>query len=213
MKYKSDFAQFQSEYTTKYPNSLHMRTYLPPLKGKSVLDVGCGSGIDLAFFASQKPKKLAGCDISPELVMIAKQKVPSAEIRNDSFSYISQKNEVFDIVWSKYALNCTLDIMTPLKEIYRVLKNNGTAYIQVTHPFRTLSFLKSKDYFSEKLLVEYPVNNGEKLVEPHHTISSWINAITEAGFQIIKCEEILNRPKEEYTEVITPSAIIFILKK
>lgn len=212
MKYKSDFAQFQSAYTTKYPNALRMRVYLPPLKGKNVLDVGCGSGIDLEYFASQKPKKLAGCDISPELVVIAKQQVPSAEIRNDSFSYISQKNEVFDIVWSKYALNCALDIVVPLKEIHRVLKNDGTAYVQVTHPLRTLGMLDSKNYFDDKKEVEYRVD-GNTFVEPYHTISSWINAITEAGFHIVKCEEILNRPKEEYEGTITPSAIIFILKK
>jgi ubiquinone/menaquinone biosynthesis C-methylase UbiE len=190
-----------------------MRAYLPPLKGKSILDVGCGSGIDLKYFATQHPKKLAGCDISSELIEVAKVNVPTAEIRNDSFLYISQKDGVFDVVWSKYAINCVVDINTPLKEIYRVLKKDGTALIQITHPLRTLGFLKSQDYFDEKTIIEYPLSKEKILFEPHHTISSWINAIIEAGFQIIKCEEVLNRPKEEYTGVITPSAVIFILKK
>jgi ubiquinone/menaquinone biosynthesis C-methylase UbiE len=213
MRYKSDFAKFQNVYTAKYPNTLRMRAYLPSLKGKSALDVGCGSGIDLVYFATQKPKKLAGCDISSELVEIAKKNAPEAEIQNDSFSYVSQKKEVFDIVWSKYALNCTTDINTPLKEIYRVLKKNGVALIQVTHPLRTLALLPSQDYFDDKEIIEYPISKEKTLLEPHHTISSWINAISEAGFQIIKCEEILNRPKEEYIGTITPSAIIFVLKK
>ncbi len=55
--------------------------------------------------------------------------------------------------------------------------------------------------------------DGQVLKEPHHTISEWINAINEAGFQIEKCEEILNKPNEEYGKEITPSAIIFVLKK
>lgn len=213
MKYKSDFAQFQSAYTTKYPNALRMRAYLPPLKSKSILDVGCGSGIDLAYFATQQPKKLAGCDLSAELIEVAKKNAPTAEVRNDTFSYISQKDNVFDIVWSKYALNCATDINAPLKEIYRVLKNDGTALIQVTHPLRTLGLLASQDYFDDKTIIEYPISKDKTLFEPHHTISSWINAIVEAGFQIMKSEEVLNRPKEEYAGAITPSAIIFILKK
>lgn len=212
-EYKASFHEFQKAYTNKYPNALRMRAYLPTLKGKALLDVGCGSGIDLVYFAKQSPKKLAGCDISPELVKIAKTQAPSAEIRNDSFSYLSQKDNVFDIVWSKYAINCAENIVIPLKEIHRVLKEDGTLFLQVTHPFRTLGMLKSQDYFDEKALVEYRIEKEKVLIEPHHTMSSWINAFVEAGFQIIKCEEILNRPKEEYEGTITPSAIIFVLKK
>lgn len=213
MKYKKSFHAFQQAYTTKYSNALRMRNYLPPLKNKSILDVGCGSGIDLAYFATQKPKKLVGSDISIELVAIAKENVPQAEVRNDSFLYLSQKDAVFDVVWSKYALNCSYDITTPLKEIYRVLKNNGVALLQVTHPFRTVQFLETKDYFDQKTAINYPAGKDQVFIEPHHTVSSWINAIHEAGFYITLCEEILNRPKEEYSGTITPSAIIFILKK
>lgn len=213
MNYTADFAQLQNTYTEKYPNALRMRDYLPDLKNKSVLDVGCGSGIDLTYFASLGAKYVAGNDISPEMIEIAKTSLTTVEIRNEPFSYLSWKDDSFDVVWSKYALNCASDITTPLKEINRVLKKNGIALIQVTHPLRTLQFLKSQDYFDEKSSVEYPLINNKHLIEPHHIISSWINAIHEAGFIITHCEEILNRPKEEYHGVITPSAIIFILKK
>lgn len=213
MKYKTHFHAFQEAYITKYPNAVKMRSYLPPLIGKSILDVGCGSGIDTAFFAHSGAKKIAGVDISKELMTIAKESTPTADVRNESFSYLSWKNKTFDIVWSKYALNCAENIITPLKEIARVCKNNGTVLLQVTHPFRSLSILPSQDYFDEGVIVDYILENGKILQEPHHTISSWINAITEAGFHITHSEEIINKPKSEYKGVITPSAIIFVLKK
>lgn len=211
--YKKDFHTYQESYIQQYPNALRMRNLLPSLTNKSVLDVGCGSGIDMAYFLSQGAKTVAGADIAPELLTIAKDIIPNADIRDTSFNYLSWKEKTFDLVWSKYALNHADDIIIPLKEIERVLKDGGTAYIQVTHPFRTLGLLPSKDYFDDGVKISYPVVNGKEIVEPHHTIASWINAIHEAGFLIMHCEEILNRPKEEYEGTITPSAIIFVFKK
>lgn len=213
MKYKNNFHAFQEAYTTKYPNSLKMRGYLPLLKGRAILDVGCGSGIDMEFFKQQGVKSIAGADISQELLIIAKENVPYADIRNDNFSYLSWKNESFDVVWSKYALNCASDITPPLKELYRVCKKQGVVLLQVTHPIRTMNLLSSKDYFDEGRMIEYPTTDGNTFAEPHHTMAAWINNIIEAGFHIAHCEEIINKPKDEYKGVITPSAIIFVLKK
>ena len=78
---------------------------------------------------------------------------------------------------------------------------------------RTLTFLKSRNYFDQGTVIDYQTIDGKILKEPHHTFAEWINGITEAGFTIIKCEETINRPTEEYVGEITPSAIIFILKK
>lgn len=213
MNYKTDFHSFQETYTNKYPNALKMRNYLPSLNGKAILDVGCGSGIDITFFKEKGAEQIAGADISKDLIKIAKEKNPFADIRNDTFSYLSWKNNSFDVVWSKYALNCTTDIISPLKEIFRVCKKDGVVLLQVTHPFRTLPLLESKNYFDEGTEIDYPTTDGKVLKEPHYTIANWINTISEAGFRIVKCEEIINRPIEEYVGEITPSAVIFILKK
>lgn len=213
MKYKSEFDAFQKAYTIKYPASLKIRSYIPKLSGKSILDVGCGSGIDMEFFQKQGASKIAGCDLSKELVDIARKSNPMADIRNESFQYLSWKNYSFDVVYSKYALNCAQDIITPLKEISRVLKDSGTVVLEVTHPIRTLGLLDSRNYFDSGADIEYSTVDNQVFTEPHHTISDWINAISESGFKIIKTEEILNRPIKEYAGVITPSAILFILKK
>ena len=212
MSYKKDFHKIQKEYTAKYPESMKMHTYLPDLKNKAILDVGCGSGIDMSIFEKQGTKLIAGLDISKDLITIAKDTAHTADIRNDTFSYISWKDNTFDIVWSKYAINCAEDIYSPLKEMYRVCKKDGLVLLQVTHPIRTMHLLSSQDYFDEGRMIMYPIKNST-LQEPHHTLANWINSITEAGFKIIHCEEILNKPKNEYTGPITPSAIIFVLKK
>jgi len=190
-----------------------MRELLPDLVGKTVLDVGCGSGIDLEYFKAKGAAHLTGADIAQELISIAKEKLPDADIRDDSFAYLSWKDSSFDIVWSKYALSHAKDIVPPLKELWRVCKKNGIVLLQVMHPMRSASLLMSQDYFDEGTAIKYPLEDGKYLSEPHHTVAGWINGITESGFDIVRSEEILNRPKKDYKPPITPSALIFILKK
>src|SRR2546428_7016971 len=47
---------------------------------KSVLDVGCGSGENLAALATLGRYDLSGVDISPEGIELARERVPSARM-------------------------------------------------------------------------------------------------------------------------------------
>jgi ubiquinone/menaquinone biosynthesis C-methylase UbiE len=183
------------------------------LVNKKILDVGCGSGLDLEFFAAMGSKALAAIDSSDELIKLVKEKFPNNDIHTGDFNYLPWNKNEFDLVWSKYAIQHANDITVPLQEMFRVLKQGGTAYLQVTHPMRTAGMLTSKNYFDNHAPVHYPTIDGKIITEPHHTCADWMNAIIEAGFAIEKVEEIINRPMSEYKGPISPSAIIFILKK
>ena len=213
MKYKKDFDQFQKNYLQLYPEAASMRKLLPVVAGKKVLDIGCGSGLDLEFIKSQQGAILSGIDASPELIDIVKQKFSNADIRLGDFNYLPWGSNEFDVVWSKYALQHATDVMVPLQEIYRVIKTGGTVLLQVTHPMRTAGMLQSKNYFESGVTINYPTVDKKIITEPHHTLTEWVNAIIQAGFTIEKVEEIVNRPIHEYKGPVSPSAIIFILKK
>jgi ubiquinone/menaquinone biosynthesis C-methylase UbiE len=210
---QKSFDVFQKMYIKKYPGALRMRELLPSLKNISILDVGCGSGIDIEFFLSQKPKKVAGIDISKELTTIARKRNPDIEIKTGSFRKLPWDTETLDIVYSKYTLQIDTHISKSLTEVYRVLKKDGLFFLQVTHPVRTLGLLASHNYFNTKEIIMYPKEGGGSFIEPHHTVSEWINAIIATGFTLQHSEEILNRKAKEYVGTITPSAIIFVLKK
>lgn len=214
MSYKKDFLGFQKKYIETYPEALRLRHYLPKdLSDKKVLDVGCGPGLDMEYMVTLGAKDIKGVDASEELATEAREYHNDLDIITCDFSHIPYEDNRFDIVWSKYAINCANSVKEPLSEMYRVCREGGTVLLQVTHPLRTLGLLKSKDYFNSGEIIEYPTLDDKKLIEPHHTISEWINTIIEVGFFIETTEEIINKPKEKYIGVITPSAIIFILKK
>jgi 2-polyprenyl-3-methyl-5-hydroxy-6-metoxy-1,4-benzoquinol methylase len=58
-RYQSD--QFQSRHLSQVP-----------VVGKSVLDVGCGAGGPLSAMAQRRPRRLVGCDLTPEMVELAR---------------------------------------------------------------------------------------------------------------------------------------------
>jgi SAM-dependent methyltransferase len=43
-----------------------------PVKGKAVLEIGCGAGANLVELHHAGPRKLVGCDISPEMAELAR---------------------------------------------------------------------------------------------------------------------------------------------
>lgn len=68
------------------------------LEVRTVLDVGCGSGDNLAALAHAMPQlELWGADVSPEALALAKQRVPAANLRELDVQCENLK-ESFDLV-------------------------------------------------------------------------------------------------------------------
>lgn len=98
-------------------------------EGDKILDLGCGSGRDSIFLAKQG-YDVWGIDISKEAIKKAKE---NFQAKNLHFLVANAENlpfedEFFDAIYSRWVLQ-----FVPLKkaasEIFRVLKNNGIAFI------------------------------------------------------------------------------------
>lgn len=114
--------------------------FLVKLIGKKdkVLDLGCGYGrVSLALAA--KGHDITGVDLSPGLIKEgrrrAKQLHLSVPLHIGSMLRTGLKNEHFDKVlclWSTFNYLLTLkEQQKALNEMYRVLKQNGLAFIEV----------------------------------------------------------------------------------
>ena len=103
--------------------------------GESVLDVGCGTGVDtiIAAIMVGPQGKTVGIDFVPEMVQRAKQNLQITQLHNVSFELGSGENlpfasESFDCVISNGAYNLIPDKTKALQEAFRVLKRAGTTY-------------------------------------------------------------------------------------
>jgi arsenite methyltransferase len=110
---------------------------LGPIRaGESVLDIGCGSGLDLfvAGILVGPGGRIAGTDLTEEMVLRAQENLAQAGVRNvevrkvdgDTIPY---EDRTFDVVISNGVINLSLDKEALFREVRRVLKPGGRLQI------------------------------------------------------------------------------------
>lgn len=119
---------FESAFS---PENQQIIQWMGDIKGKTVLDLGCGAGEAAVYFAI-KGAKVTAADISFGMLKkaneLAKQHKTSIEVRVCSATDLSTfANESFDIIYAANLLH-HVDIKQCLLEIHKKLKPNGTAY-------------------------------------------------------------------------------------
>jgi SAM-dependent methyltransferase len=111
--------------TTKYPF-------------RNALEIGCGPGFDIAWFASEFPEKqFVAIDISPKMVELTKKRLESSNLNNakvlqcDERELLTHFNEgQFDLVFVYFgALNTALDLEQAASQIYHLLSPGGFAVL------------------------------------------------------------------------------------
>ncbi|MBR6974170.1 MAG: bifunctional demethylmenaquinone methyltransferase/2-methoxy-6-polyprenyl-1,4-benzoquinol methylase UbiE [Bacteroidaceae bacterium] len=98
----------------------------------SVLDIATGTG-DFAILAAQKlhPQRIVGCDISEGMMQIGREKVAKLGLsdiitfQNEDCAKMSFETNSFDAVISAFALRNFQNLDECLKEMHRVLKEDG----------------------------------------------------------------------------------------
>ncbi|KAA0228851.1 class I SAM-dependent methyltransferase [candidate division KSB1 bacterium] len=114
--------------------------YLPKVvdfngyRGKSILEVGCGVGIDLLRFA-QGGARVIGVDLAKQSIDLAKKNFElngaAGEFRLMNGEALEFENNRFDMVYAHGVLQYTSDANKMVKELHRVLKPGGEAIMMV----------------------------------------------------------------------------------
>lgn len=104
----------------------------PIHKGESVLDIGCGAGVDTLVAAAMAGPEgtVVGIDITSEMLQRAKANLGAAVFENVRYEEASAEelpfpDETFDVVISNGAFNLVPDKPRALREVFRVLKPGG----------------------------------------------------------------------------------------
>lgn len=191
-----------------YNENLEMPTMLKMLgnvKGRKVLDLGCGPGI-YAKILSDRGAKVKGIDNSDELVKIAKEEAPKAEIVVGDAEKLPYKNGEFDIVMSALVLGHFKSWDKISKEVKRVLKKRGLFIFSGYNPVAD-SFVDKKwflkefrivaNYFKEDWKKGMWIESNEKvgIVHHHKTYGTIVRLLVKHGFEIVDYEDC--RPTEE----------------
>ncbi|MGH9561422.1 MAG: class I SAM-dependent methyltransferase, partial [Terracidiphilus sp.] len=102
------FAAWSQSYDAT-PNPLlmleerYLLAILPTVRGRDVLDAGCGSGRWLRHLAARNPRTLQGIDTSSAMLQVASQKMISgAELIQCSCDATPLQNSATDLILSSF---------------------------------------------------------------------------------------------------------------
>lgn len=101
-------------------------------KDKDVLEVGCGTGIILNE-VNKFARVANGIDLSPGMLERAKEKGLNVQVANAKS--IPFDNNAFDVVYSFKVLAHIPEIKEAIKEITRVVKDDGTLVLEFYNPY------------------------------------------------------------------------------
>ncbi len=104
----------------------------PIREGETVLDIGCGAGVDSIIAAKLVGPSgaVTGIDLVPEMLAKASENARLAGVDNVTFQESSAErlpfpDNSFDLVISNGVFNLVVDKVKALGEVYRVLKPGG----------------------------------------------------------------------------------------
>jgi len=131
---------YPKEIIDKLPQSMYEsftgannpQPFIELKEGDVVLDLGCGAGLDLYFYAKAVGEngKVYGLDISEDMVNKAKANkdmmgIKNVEIGCGHSDRLPFKDNFFDVVASNGIYNLSPDKETVMREVFRVLKLGG----------------------------------------------------------------------------------------
>ncbi len=167
---------------------------IPDLSGKSILELGCGSGHSLAYLRENRNASyLWGLDLSEEQLRFTRELLCRKNIPVKLFLASMDENpgipeSYFDLVVSIYALGWTPDLCHTLALVYSYLRPGGVFVFSWGHPvFQCLEYNADLDkYIFERSYQKegtefHPTWNGAEIFINSRKMSTYLNALVQSG--------------------------------
>lgn len=184
-----------------------LKNLFPDVRGKVMLDLGCGYGWHCAYAASQGAARVLGIDQSARMIREAQQRNAGDNISYrvcDLLEYEYPK-ERFDIVVSNLVLHYVEDLDGVYQRIHQTLRPGGVFLMNIEHPTFTAGV--NQQFAADGC---WPVDNyyypgerisdflGYKVKKQHHTLTQILGGLIRAGFSLAAVEEAM--PPEEWRD-------------
>ena len=168
---------------------------LPDVRGKRVLDAGCGPGV-YAEAIHQRGATVVGCDMCDRMLELASERVGAiVELKKvDLTKPLSMfDDEDFDVVNAPLCLDYIEDWTTLFKEFRRVLVPGGVLLFSCGHPSFDAEYFKTNQYFSVEQVRATWKGFGIEVDMPSYrrSFEEVIMPVINAGFTVERVHEPL----------------------
>lgn len=186
-----------------------LKPLFPNVRGKAVLDLGCGYGWHCKYAASLGADSVLGIDASHKMIEVARERnaAPAIQYRICPLEEYDYPPERFDLVISNLALHYIADLDQVYQKVFRTLKPGGTFLFNIEHPVFTAGVNQSWVTDDDGRPLYWPVDRyydpgeretvflGQRVLKYHHTLTQILNGLLRVGFRLEAVEEVT--PPEE----------------
>ncbi len=167
---------------------------LGDLKGKRVLELGCGGAQNCIAFAKHGAIAI-GVDASAEMLAFARRLCEQEEVKvelrqGDMADLAFLRADSVDLVFSAYAFGFVEDLNRVFRQVHRVLRVGAPLVFSLPHPAYHMidaghpeqPLLVRRSYFDRS-----PVESerfGARFTEHHHTVSDLHTALVRASYRV-----------------------------
>ena len=107
---------------------------LPPLAGKSFLDVGCNEGFFCGYASFEAAQKVVGIDKDENAIKNARERFPACDFRRgdwEELDSILEPDEKFDVILMISAIHYSRDQNRTISELMQRLKPDGKLILEI----------------------------------------------------------------------------------
>lgn len=179
------------------------RSLLPDLRGRRVLDLGCGFGWHCRYARRNGAKSVVGVDLSARMLAqaAAAAKDEAIEYQQMAIEEARFKEEQFDVVLSSLALHYVEHFQDVCRKVSRWLAEGGSFVFSVEHPIFTclpeqqwcLDPQGQRRHWPVDRYLEEGIRHtswmADDVVKYHRTTATYVNDLIQSGLEVTSLVE------------------------
>jgi SAM-dependent methyltransferase len=179
-----------------------LRALLPQLRGRKVVDLGCGFGWFCRWVREQGAAEVLGIDVSENMLARARAGTTDAAITylRADMERVELPEAAFDIAYSSLALHYIENLERLLANVHRALVPGGHLVFSAEHPIFTAPTRPGwtvhedgrKSWPVDSYLCEGPRRTdwlAKGVIKQHRTLGTYLNLLLRLGFALTHVEE------------------------
>ncbi|HEX8891037.1 MAG TPA: methyltransferase domain-containing protein [Pyrinomonadaceae bacterium] len=196
-KYHTNKTKAVSDYT-ELPTVISLAG---EVKGKRVLDVGCGPGRHSKRLL-EKGARVTGIDISDEMVAIAKAHCEGrGQFFQADFERAEFETSSFNLIIASLTLMYAKDVHPVIKKFGQWLKKDGRLIFSLYHPVRFFHKIADFDFSKTRKVWIHLEGCDVTVFNYYHPMEKYFDALREGGFEVLEfVEPVLSRRYKGWPE-------------